>query len=216
MTHEQAKAALEKATDNLSKAKRESAAARDALAAARQALADAAFVAGGEEPRTKAAESEDEAQARARAREAARYAAEERLTESEFTQRQAAEALDEAQARVARLAPHAAALAALDKALAGVAAKDAAITALGLDLHARVAAEVRELRALIEDATRLCTALPVEVRTLDLNPPRAAALTWGSVEPDGADLMSMLSGALWRQLGGRFPSSNDKPRALRG
>ena len=174
-----------------------------------------AFAAGGEEPRTKAAESTDAA--RARAREAARSAAEERLASAEVAQRQAAKTLDEAQTRAARLAPHAAPLAKLDKALESVAAKDAAITALGLDLHARIAAEVRELRALIEDATRLHAALPVEVRTRDLSLPHAAAVTWGAVQPDGAaDLLSMLSAALWRQLGGRFPSSNDKPRALRG
>jgi hypothetical protein len=144
-------------------------------------------------------------------RKTAAHAARSRLADAEAAERRAATALVEAQERVARLAPHVATLTKLDAARAAIVAKDAAFTGLALDLHRRVAAEVRELRHLIEKAGALYTSLPVAVRTRDLNLPQTAAAAWGAADPDSVRLLTFLSDALLRA----FPServTTDKAR----
>ena len=141
-------------------------------------------------------------------REDALHAARTAVAHAHFEERRALAAHDEAEARVGRMTPHAAALARLDKLGAAIAAKDKALTDLGLELHARVAAQVRDLRKTIQEADAIFTALPVEVRSADLSLPRMLAPFWGGAGAEGDDLLRLMSTALWARFG-RVPSSAD-------
>lgn len=200
MTVDQAKSSQTKAEAEFSTAASEVVEAREALNAANRAYSS-------EEPATKE---------QVATREMAVYAARSRLARTEAAERRAVVALNEARERVARLAPHAATLAKLDRALAAVASKDAAITALGLDLYARLAAEVADLRRLIVEANAVYTTLPVPVRTADLSAPFAVASSWGTVGPESDALLGRLDTAVFRRLG-RWPNADDlKARGARG
>jgi hypothetical protein len=142
-------------------------------------------------------------------REAAVNRAHSALALAEITERKAKAAHSEAQARVARLAPHAVALAKLSRLYAAIQTQDAAISDLGPELYARVTTPLRDLRRLITEAEALFTSLPVEVRCADLTVPAAAAETWGGAS-EGQDLLRHLSAALYARLG-RFPSAGGMP-----
>jgi hypothetical protein len=136
-------------------------------------------------------------------RETAYHRAQSALALAETAERKATAAHAEAQARVARLAPHAIALTKLSRLYAAIKTQDAAISDLGPELYARVATPLRDLRRLITEAEAVFNSLPVEVRCADLTVPAAAAETWGGAS-EGQDLLRHLSAALYARLG-RFP-----------
>lgn len=126
--------------------------------------------------------------------------------------RRAKEAATEARERTARLAPHAPVLDKLDKALAVVKAKDAAIADAGADFYRHVADLIAELRAAILAADALWASLPADVRALDLSHPYTAAL-FGRVAPESPGLLAMLETVLASR--GPLPNSAEARSLLR-
>ncbi len=115
----------------------------------------------------------------------------------------AREALRVARQAVEHVAAHEQEFDALASVATEIAKRDSALAALGVETRQRIAAEIAEIGALVDEAHRLYAALPVEVVTgLQLLPPASFARRWSGLAP-GADLLAVLSQAVAAAGGAR-------------
>jgi hypothetical protein len=129
--------------------------------------------------------------------------AEDNLARAEIPERRARESLDSAQLRLRYVSSHAAAFAKLADLTRRLAAKDAALSAIGLDVRKRLGVELADLHKLLQEADVAFAAIPSDVRlALQLSLPAGSAPVWAAVAPGRDDVVACLARATWRITGG--------------